>query len=339
MQNDPSDTSGRTPGRIVVLLNPKAGSAGNGGLTAENLASVLRNCGLKGEVWSVSHDELPESARDAARSGADAVVAAGGDGTVSTVAAALVDTGVPLGILPLGTLNHFARDLGIPNGLEEAAALLAERMAKSSSAPATPVDVGDVNGRTFINNVSLGLYPHFVRTRRSVRRRKRKERTAAFARLRAQLVAAWRVFSRSHSRFLRVRVESGGLRVADHVSVVVVGNNEYGEGLLDLGVRRRLDRGRLGVGIARGHGRFTLLRLIGSALFGRLTASPQFVSFPATRLEVDAPSDRLQVGIDGEVVQMRTPLVMRSRPGALRVVAPESAASSPWDGSAGVPGG
>ena len=102
------------------------------------------------------------------------IVAGGGDGTVSTVAAALVDTGIALGVLPLGTLNHFAKDLGIPLDLDDA-------VAHDRRRPAAPVDVGEVNGRIFLNNSSLGLYPDIVRDRERQQKRLGRGKWPAFA--------------------------------------------------------------------------------------------------------------------------------------------------------------
>src|SRR5476649_731552 len=104
------------------------------------------------------------AAKRALARGVDAVVAGGGDGTINAVASVLAGSSVALGVLPLGTLNHFAKDLNIPLDLDQAIATI----ARGTTAQ---VDVGDVNGRIFVNNSSLGLYPHIVRARDQQQRR------------------------------------------------------------------------------------------------------------------------------------------------------------------------
>ena len=105
------------------------------------------------------------------RNEVDVIVAGGGDGTIHTIAAVLAGTGVPLGILPLGTLNHFAKDLGIPMELHDAVDVVA-------AARGVNVDVGEVNGIVFINNSSIGVYPYMVLDRERLRRRRRLQKWA-----------------------------------------------------------------------------------------------------------------------------------------------------------------
>ena len=143
---------------IAVILNPAAGHGGGGGIAArvtECFAARSRTVKVTplGDGISVG-----DTVRDAVASGAPAVVAAGGDGTINAVASALVGSDTPLGVLPVGTLNHFAKDLGLPLGLEEAVAVIVVGKAVA-------VDVGEVNGRIFLNNSSLGVYPRIVELR------------------------------------------------------------------------------------------------------------------------------------------------------------------------------
>ena len=139
-------------GDIAVVLNPGSGG-GDAQAAADKIVALFEAAGKKVRIRIPRNAvEIASLARDAADAGAEAVVAAGGDGSVSAVAGALAGSLVPLGVLPVGTLNHFARDLGIPTELEDAVRLIV-------SGQTIRVDVGEVNGRTFINNCSLGLYP------------------------------------------------------------------------------------------------------------------------------------------------------------------------------------
>src|SRR5205085_5858695 len=130
----------------------------------QQLADLFKSAGLDARIHVArSGAELLRLARHAARGGAQVVVAGGGDGTVSAVAAAVAGTDKTLGVLPLGTLNHFAKDLHIPLDLAAAVRNLVEGHAVS-------VDVGEVNGQIFINNSSLGIYPQIVREREKKQR-------------------------------------------------------------------------------------------------------------------------------------------------------------------------
>src|SRR6185503_11351427 len=154
--------------RITVLLNPRAGK--QDATLARQVADAFR-------------------AADAVCRGSDVVVAGGGDGTVSTAAGALAGTGVPLGVLPLGTLNHFAKDLGIPLDLGDAARVIVAGWTQT-------VDVGEVNGRLFVNNASVGMYARLIAERAAMQRIGRGKWVA-------HGLATLRVFR----RYQRLRVE------------------------------------------------------------------------------------------------------------------------------------
>ena len=144
----------------TVFLNRSAGFHSKDPVS-EHLASRCSEAGLKAHFEFVEAGvDLEALARDAVRNGADAVVAGGGDGTQRAVAAALAHTEAVMGILPVGTWNHFARDLNIPLDVEAAAEVLV-------TGQPTKVDLGEVNGRVFINNSIIGLYPNyrFIRAR------------------------------------------------------------------------------------------------------------------------------------------------------------------------------
>jgi diacylglycerol kinase family enzyme len=254
---------------------------------------------------------VTEFARRALSDGARAVVAGGGDGTISSVAAMLVGTGRPLGVLPLGTLNHFAKDLRIPLSLEEAARNVCEGREVA-------VDVGEVNGRIFVNNSSLGLYPRIVHRREKLQEREGSGKWAAF--VRASLAVLRRY------PFLYVRLDADGQRIVRKTPFVFVGNNEYQMESLEMGGRACLDAGCLSLYVAHRTGRLGLLRLALSALFGRLRQAHDFDALNAQEIWVETRRPkRLPVATDGEVNVMTTPLHYRVRPGALKVIVPKDA--------------
>ncbi|HZT58062.1 MAG TPA: diacylglycerol kinase family protein [Pyrinomonadaceae bacterium] len=293
---------------VEVIINTGAGTADGGGVERA-LAEAFASCGVEARVERVREGEdLHGLARRAVSNGAGAVVAGGGDGTVAAVASALAGTDKPLGVLPLGTLNHFAKDLKIPLDAGEAARNVCEgRVAR--------VDVGEVNGHVFVNNSSLGLYPLIVRRREKLQQREGGGKWPAFFR------AALAVLRRYP--FLRVRLNADGREIVRETPFVLVGNNEYEIERFQIGARRRLDAGHLSLYVAHRTGRLRLLGFAVRALFGRLRQAEDFDALCAQEIwvETERPK-RLPVATDGEVNVMTTPLHYRALPGALRVIVP-----------------
>src|SRR4051794_37510526 len=150
-------------GKAVCILNCAAGTC-DPQTTEVMIRQVAAVHGATCEILAPERGaDLTALARQAVADGAALVVAGGGDGTINAVASALVGTEARLGVLPLGTLNHFAKDLGIPLALEEAVRTVFTGRPQA-------VDVGEVNGRLFLNNSSLGIYPRIVRLREAHRR-------------------------------------------------------------------------------------------------------------------------------------------------------------------------
>jgi diacylglycerol kinase family enzyme len=249
--------------------------------------------------------DAQQKVRSAVETGAAAVVAAGGDGTVRSVAAGLVGSRTPLGVLPLGTLNHFAKDVGIPLDLEQAAAAIVARRQRS-------VDVGAVNDRIFVNNSSIGIYPDIVAAREDLRRQGHRK-WAAFALATARILRQY--------RGVRVRLEAGPLAKTAVTPFLFVGNNEYQVEGIRLGARLRLDAGRLYAYLApRLRGR-DLPKLLALALAGRAMETHGLESFATRDLEVETPAMRaVRVALDGEVTFMSVPLRYRILPRALSVI-------------------
>jgi diacylglycerol kinase family enzyme len=271
-------------------------------------AGWFRDAGIAVRILSLpTAAEASAAIKEALPESTAAVVAAGGDGTVSTVAAALAGSDTPLGVLPLGTLNHFAKDLGIPLDPEAAAAVIA-------AGRTLRVDVGEVNERTFVNNSSLGVYPDIVVERESLRRQGFRK-WAAFA------VATFTILR--NYRGLRATITAGSSTKAIRTPFLLVGNNEYEVDGLRLGARARLDGGQLFVYLApRVHTR-ELPKLVAQALLGHARRRQTLESFSGRELQVGTPETGLvRVALDGEVVLMQTPLRYRVRPHALKVIVP-----------------
>lgn len=293
---------------LEVIVNASAGTDDKGGMR-ETLSEAFSAAGLDARVTlAEGGDEILEHARRAAGNDSPAVVAGGGDGTVSSVAALLVDTQKPLGVLPLGTLNHFAKDLKIPLELAEAARVLAEGRV-------VEVDVGEVNGRVFINNSSIGLYPIIVRHREKQQGRLGRGKWAAFF---FAVISALRRYP-----FLAVRLSADGQTLVRRTPFVFVGNNEYTMESLQIGARDCMDAGHLSLYVTHRTGRLGMLALALRALTGRLREAKDFDALCAKEIWIETRKPkRLRVATDGEVTVMNTPLHYRVRPRALRVIVP-----------------
>jgi diacylglycerol kinase family enzyme len=278
------------------------------------ITSKLAVRGIPVELVLAFGGSLDRHAREViAKGSADAVVAGGGDGTVSTLAAALVNTQIPLGILPLGRLNHFARDLGIPPTLEQALDLIARGHTAL-------VDTGEVNGRIFVNNSSLGAYPFFVIDRERRRRRRGVQRPIAF------LLAAFKLLRLFPLR--RFSVRSAEWSEICRTPCLFVGNNQYRLELSALGRRPRLNGGELWIYIARQQTRLQLVWFTFKSLLGLTDPERDLRVFHAGSVEIGSRAGRLEVAIDGEVLRMRSPLHYRIRPASLRVYAPSGQAQT-----------
>jgi diacylglycerol kinase family enzyme len=308
---------------VTVLLNPAAGGIRlRGPVLSERpdkarvegpdgeIAKLFAAAGCQAEVHVLQQGRDPADAARAASAAGSIVVAAGGDGTVSRVAAGVVEADGTLGVLPLGTLNHFAKDLQIPLELDAAVRTVAAgRVGR--------VDVGQVNHRLFVNNSSIGLYPSIVHVRDQLRRHGHWKWTA-------MVIATARVLHRY--RGVRVRIEEGGRERLWRTPFVFVGNNEYTVDGINLGGRVSLDRGRLFVYLAPRVRTRHLPVLFLKALAGRAGRSGDFEIVSSAELLVDThrPHRRVRVALDGEVMKMVTPLHYRTRPGALKVMLPRA---------------
>ena len=292
---------------VVVLLNAAAGSVRGAPDLPLRVTEAFAKAGAKADVRAVPPDELPLEARAAMVRKVDAVVAAGGDGTLATIAAALAGTGMPMGVLPLGTLNHFAKDIGVPLDLEAAAAAIVNGVPRD-------VDIGEVNGHVFLNNSSLGLYPRMVRLREE---RGHHHRIGKIVATFWAGIAALKQFPT-----LAVRVHAGRETKARRTPVIFVGNNRYQSSFLKPASREAIDRGELSLFIANWTGRLGILRLATRALFGRLDAAKDFEVSTVTEVWVHTRKRVVSVATDGELTRMRTPLHYIVRPRCLRILVP-----------------
>ena len=292
---------------IEVIINAGSGVE-DSTANCQQITDFFDAHGIKANVHLASNgEELLDITRRAVQGDAQIIVAGGGDGTISTVASLLVGTNKTLGVLPLGTLNHFAKDLRIPPDIEEAIRVIAHGYSIT-------VDVGTVNERFFINNSSIGLYPEIVHHRERHQRRGLSKWTAF-------VYATLLVLRRF--RLLNVRLLADEKSIAHRTPFVFIGNNEYKTNLLEVGKRDSLSDGQLSLYIAPLTRRWHLFRFILRALFDRLSDEKDFEVITTGEVWVETRRKRrLRVAMDGEITIMDVPLHYRIHPGALRVIVP-----------------
>ena len=290
-----------------LIINPKSGVSDKEAVR-RRLAELFAASRVEASILIAKDGaHMIELARRAARGRSQVIVAGGGDGTISSVASAIVGSDKTLGVLPLGTLNHFAQDLQIPLDLDAAAQLI-------MSGDVINIDVGEVNGHIFLNNSSLGLYPTIVRERE-------KQQRLGYGKWPAFVWAALSVLRRYP--FLDVRLYADGKKFASRTPFVFIGNNEYAMESFKIGRRVCLNAGKLSLYITNRTGRLGLVRLGLRALFGRLRNDKDFLAMRTDAVTIETRRKRLRVAFDGEVDILATPLHYHVRPGALRVIAPE----------------
>jgi undecaprenyl-diphosphatase len=276
------------PGLFVV--NPQSGRT-NGSI--EEISARFDGH----DVEECEPDQLAAIVGDAVERGVDFVGVSGGDGSIRAAAEVLRGGPVPLLPVPGGTRNHFARQLGLPD-LDAISAALEHPTTRQ-------IDLGSVNGSCFVNNASIGSYSELVRRRDRYHRVPKKLATA---------IAAARQLR--HDAPCEVVVDGTPRRVW----MVFVGNNRYGDNLLNVALREALDRGELDVGIVRADVGKSRLRLLATIATGGWAKSPSILRSSVERvtIEVDAPT--VAVALDGDVEDFAPPLVFESLPAALTVM-------------------
>ena len=293
---------------MVVVLNSGAGSV-NGSDCASAIKTAFEKAGSAVKIRQVvSGEDLFSTARDAAAE-SDIIIAAGGDGTTSAVASVAVQENRILGVLPLGTLNHFSKDLHIPQDIDGAVNVISANSVRE-------IDISEVNGRYFINNSSIGLYPRLVLTRE---RRQRlgygKWWAAAWALTR---LVRWNPFE-------NVKLELDGNELRRKTPFVFIGNNVYEMDLYNIGSRPRLDEGKLCIYLLRRSGRTGLFLFIIRTVFGGLRRSENFEEFHVSELSVETRKRTTLVAVDGEVAAMESPLEYKIHQKKLKVIARKEA--------------
>jgi len=298
----------RSRSPLTVIINKSGGAASRlGDALTDQVTAAFAAVGIEADVQLVDGRAIPKAVEAAAKTGRVAV--GGGDGTQGTAAAICARAGATLGVLPLGTRNHLARQIGVPMDLPGAAKIIATGHTRR-------IDLSSVNGHVFVNNASIGFYPAMVRARDDLRERH------GLPKWLANLPAGWATLNGlTHRRFKLVM--DGAARPVS-TSLLFIGNNLYSLELGKLGTRDTLDDGKLSVFAVAPNSRGGLIAFGLRALVGRTDAARDFAALGVCEtLELSARKRRLDVALDGEIVELETPLRFRSQPGALAVFAPQ----------------
>lgn len=289
--------------RVTALINRESGNTP----ARETLFAAFRANGLEARIRIVHPREFSTVLGEIVRSRPKVLYVGGGDGSIRSAANRLYETDIALGVLPLGTLNHFSKDLGIPTEITQAIAALKNGEIKT-------VDVGSVNGQVFINNASIGLYPEAVKRRMSYQQSMRIAKYPAMAMALAHLF--W--YFPLHNFYIHCRQLSKQVRTP----FLLVGNNRYRPEFMSLMQRDALSEGHLSLWYTN---RLSRIEMIATALIVTLGGSRQAHGLEMVLTEavwVESRRASMRVALDGEVMLMRPPLHFRILPKALKVIVP-----------------
>jgi len=291
--------------RWGVVLNRRSGTAPS----QADLQAAFDRAGIAVDILTVP-SAMGGGSIDHTATSYEVLVAAGGDGTVSTVAAAAARHGRTLGVIPCGTLNHFARDAGIPGDLDEAIAVLAAGRTRL-------LDVGDLNGYIFINNASIGAYPRMVWERNRARKK-------GLPRPLAMTVAVMKTWF--DLRSIAVRLSVDGVDMVRSSPFIFIGNSEYEVEGTSIGSRTTMTDGKLSLYLAPKFGRVDALLVPARVLLRTLEEHEKFEAVSAAAITIEPSDRRVTVALDGEIRTFDAPLRFSVRHDMLRTILPPAAA-------------
>lgn len=287
---------------ITVIYNPKSGA--NNSLEEIKKAFAAHN--TQPTYLPITSRQLHRHVKTESAKSQAIIVAAGGDGTVSFVASMLHGTKAKMGVIPSGTLNHFAKDLKLPLEIKKAVAFILKHEARS-------IDAAMVNKRVFVNNSSIGLYPRSLRAR--------DQYDDHIGKWPAALLGIMKVLERP--RRYRVTFTIEGKEITRRTPFVFIGNNDYHVNRPPFSRREEMDAGKLSVYIIKAKSAFGVLRMFMNALFTKKKRTAELEIYHVPSFTITTKRHRaLHVAYDGEVAKIKTPLAYKSLPKSLRVIAP-----------------
>ena len=303
-------------GPLFIVLNTASGHK-DSGQERQILADVFNTAGRTFEFLQFDNPAsiaiVSAKAVALAQEKGGVVVAAGGDGTINAVAAAVLRSGCAFGVLPQGTFNYFGRANAIPQDARAAATALL-------GASISPVTVGEVNGRVFLVNASLGLYPQLLEDREAWKQQFGRSRLVAFA---SGLATIFKARGQ-----LRLEVELAGKTTTLRTPTLFIGNNhlQLAQVGIDASHTDAVKRGELVAVAVRPTGTLALLGLLARGVIGRLGDAENIDSFSFRKLKVALRSRRkVKVATDGEITWMTPPLVFQVADTPLLLMVPAPA--------------
>jgi len=301
-----ASAKGTTPD-ICIILNRGAGAGKDSDFDQRLEAALRRYPGRFGVERVDRGGKLRATIRRAVDASFSTIAAAGGDGTIGAVAQELAGTGIVLGIIPLGTFNYVARGLGIPLDLADAVDALAAGSPR-------PFPVGEVNGRIFLNNASVGIYPTILEQREGIYRRFGRSRIAAHWSVATTFLRFYRPLS--------IKVTVDGQEIRTRTPLVFIARSAYQMETLGLDGTEEVRRGRFAVFLAPDVGRAGLMIYALRLAWGNLKAGRDVEQVFGEDILIETRGRERLVARDGERERLTTPLHFRVRRDALKVIAP-----------------
>ncbi|WP_051960961.1 diacylglycerol/lipid kinase family protein [Devosia riboflavina] len=308
------------PHRFHIILNANSGTVLATGISVEALEALCAETGLDAEVDGDVETPLMQRVERAVEAGAEVIVAAGGDGTITALAGALAGTDRVLGILPLGTVNALAKDLGIPLEVKAAIAALATGVTRQ-------IDVGEVNERVFLHKVVIGVIPSLAAAREHIRGQGTWSSKFAFMRFLLHRL------SRARRMAVAINPEDGPEHIV-RAKAVAVACNEYEEGLGKVFSRSELDGGRLTIYTLSSLTVGDFVRLASGMVLGTWRDAPALSIESSRAVIIRSRKKLLKVMFDGEVETLHSPLRFKIRPQALTVLVPAGTGDNAQGGAA-----
>ncbi len=288
--------------KAAIIINEEAGQ----GQSLRGISDKFKDIDFSYDIFKITGSNLPAILDKVSDETYEILIAAGGDGTVSAVAGDAVRLNRTMGIIPIGTLNHFAKDVGIPLTTDEA--------IKNIQAGNTAlIDTASLNDHIFLNNSSIGLYPKMVKHREEQMRLGGKKWLSMFKAVLAVLNSIPKI---------NVAIKADSTNLTCKTPFVFVGNNDYKFDLFNLGQRESLRDGMLSIYCPKYVGRISYLRLVLMTLIGKLHQEENFQILHSEELILYSNKRKLEVSIDGEVVRIETPLHYKIKPKSLRLIIP-----------------
>jgi YegS/Rv2252/BmrU family lipid kinase len=293
--------------KAVLILNSSAGMFSDNQNLLKDIQNLFRKNNIDIELFDLQKNDLSSLSDKTNSYSHKIIIAAGGDGTIRSAAEIAIRENLTFGILPLGTLNHFAKDLNIPIDISESIEVIKRKNTIT-------VDAAKANGKIFLNNTSIGLYPKVVKHREA------QMEALGRNKWKAMLFALVSMFKRFP--LFKIELTVNGKILNRTSPVIFIGNNKYEMDLFRLGTRRSIQKGKLSLYIVNCKTRVRFIFLLLNILFNRLKADEDFESYETRSLKIFTGRKKIQAALDGEVIKFDNSIEFEILPAALNVIVP-----------------